>query len=179
VGANGGAWTGTVLHSFNGVDGVNPYAGLVIGKNGTLYGTTYGGGAPPGIGGTVFQLTPPAKIGGDWTETVLHSFAGDSDGANPAAGLVIGKDGTLYGTTQYGGTSNLGTVFQLTPPTKVGGTWSETVLHSFAGGSDGANPVAGLVIGQNGALYGTTTLGGVPYTCGLGPGCGTVFEVTP
>jgi uncharacterized repeat protein (TIGR03803 family) len=176
---NDGAWTGTVLHSFNGVDGGNPYADLVIGKNGTLYGTTYGGGAPPGVGGTVFQLTSPAKIGEAGTETVLYSFAGGSDGANPAAGLMIGTDGTLYGTTQYGGTSNLGTVFQLTPPTKIGGAWSETVLHSFTGGSDGANPVAGLVIGPNGVLYGTTTLGGVPYTCGLGPGCGTVFEVTP
>jgi uncharacterized repeat protein (TIGR03803 family) len=168
--AVGGAWTGTVLHSFGG----NPYAGLVIGKNDALYGTTYGGGGQ----GSVFQLTPPAKITGAWTETVLHSFAGN-DGAAPAAGLVIGTDGSLYGTTQYGGTSNFGTVFQLTPPTKVGDAWSETVLHSFAGGSDGANPVAGLVIGPNGALYGTTSFGGVPYTCGLGPGCGTVFEVIP
>jgi uncharacterized repeat protein (TIGR03803 family) len=127
----------------------------------------------------MFQLRPPARIGEAWTETVLYSFAGGSEGANPAAGLVIGPDGSLYGTTQYGGSSNLGTVFRLRSPAKAGKAWTETVLHSFAGGSDGANPVAGLVIGPNGALYGTTTLGGVPYTCGLGPGCGTVFEVTP
>jgi hypothetical protein len=78
----------------------------------------------------------------------------------------------------------MGTVFRLTPPNAIGGPWNETVLHSFAGGSDGANPgggygVGGLVMGPNGALYGTTGNGGVSYSCGWGPGCGTVFEVIP
>jgi len=150
----------TVLHSFNadGVDGVNPYGGLIFDKAGNLYGTTYGGGK---FGyGTVFKLSPS---GG---ETVLHSFNADgTDGINPYGGMVLGKKGNLYGTTYQGGTNGYGTVFKLTP------SGTETVLHSFAK-TDGAHPYAGVVLDKNGALYGTTVDGG-------DFGYGTVFKVVP
>src|SRR6202042_1701998 len=153
--------TETVLHAFakTGSDGQTPYAGLIQGSDGNLYGTTYFGGANGN--GTVFKVTPSG------TETVLYSFAGgSSDGANPEAGVIQGSDGNFYGTTLQGGASGLGIVFELTP----GGT--ETILHTFAGGgSDGANPSANLVQGSDGNLYGSTGAGGTS-------GNGTFFKVT-
>src|SRR5450631_3911763 len=93
----------TVLHSFafDGKDGFNPYAGLVLDKTtGNLYGTTYYGGAS--AAGTVFEITPTGA------ETVLYSFANDGkDGKNPYAGLVLDKTGNLYGTTNLGGANGL------------------------------------------------------------------------
>ncbi len=157
----------TVLYSFgaNGsADGAYPYAGLVQGSDGSLYGTTYSGGGPANAG-TAFKLTTAG------VETVLHSFSGRiTDGGAPN-GLMLGSDGNLYGTTYSGGTANAGTVFKLT----TAGTL--TVLYSFAGlaASDGANPLSGLI--QNpadGDLYGTTVAGG-PYSSGSG----VVFKVNP
>ena len=178
--AAGGGWTEQVLHSFdyNGTDGGYPYAGLIFDKNGNLYGTTDVGGdlacnAPYGCG-TVFQLTPAA--GGGWNEKVLYSFEGNPDGADPYAGLIFDAAGNLYGTTSYGGTYRncrygCGTVFELTPA--AGGGWTETVLHSFDGNPDGANPLfGGLIFDAAGNLYGTTYQGGT-YSYG------TVFELTP
>jgi uncharacterized repeat protein (TIGR03803 family) len=153
--------TETVLHTFakSGSDGETPYAGLIQGSDGNLYGTTYFGGA--GGFGTVFKVTP----GG--TETVLYSFAGGTDGEHPYAGVIQGSDGNFYGTTYQGGTSGYGTVFKLTP------SGTETVLYTFAGGSsDGANPEAGVIQGSDGNLYGTTLQGGAS-------GLGIVFELTP
>jgi uncharacterized repeat protein (TIGR03803 family) len=153
--------TETVLHTFPkvGSDGQTPYAGLIQGSDGNFYGTTYFGGGH-GLG-TVFKVTPSG------TETILYSFAGGSDGANPYAGVIQGSDGNFYGTTYTGGAGGVGTVFKLTP----GGT--ETVLYSFAGGSsDGANPEAGLTQAGDGNLYGATYLGGAA-------GFGTVFMITP
>jgi uncharacterized repeat protein (TIGR03803 family) len=87
-------------------------AGVVVGENGALYGTTIYGP----VAGTVFRLTPPSSVGGPWTETILHSFTDeDGDGAGPAAPLVFGRDGALFGTTEGGGTSGFGTVFQVSP----------------------------------------------------------------
>ena len=152
----------TVLHVFpkTGSDGANPYATVIQGSDGNLYGTTYNGGAS-GLG-TVFMLTPSG------TETVLYSFAGGSnDGANPYATVIQGSDGNFYGTTTNGGTSGLGTVFMLTP------SGTETVLYSFVGGSsDGAHPQAGLIQGSDGNFYGATYLGGASNL-------GTVFELRP
>jgi uncharacterized repeat protein (TIGR03803 family) len=96
----------------------------VLGKNGSLFGTTeYGGSAASGSAcvsfgasgcGTVFELKPPAAPGGAWTETVLHSFTGkDGDGAVPQANLTVGPAGVLYGTTWSGGTAGFGTVFSI------------------------------------------------------------------
>lgn len=180
----GAAWTETRLYSFAGAndgDGANPSTGVVVGNDGVLYGTTSQGGSEgyPYDGcncGTVFSLTPPASPGGPWTETVIHIFTNSGgDGANAVAGVLIGKGGVLYGTTQSGGTSGDGTVFSLTPPASPGGRWTEEVLLTFAG-SNGANPMTGVVIGKDRVLYGTTQIGGNPNCSG---GCGTVFSLTP
>jgi uncharacterized repeat protein (TIGR03803 family) len=159
--------TETVLHAFTGGnDGDDPIGGLIKDSAGNLYGTTVnGGGTGCGYGcGTVFKLAP------DGTETVLYAFTGGSDGAGPAAGLIKDSAGNLYGTTEGGGGTSCnsgygcGTVFEFAPD----GT--ETVLHAFTGGNDGATPFAGLIKDSAGNLYGTTFLGGT-Y------GGGVVFKV--
>jgi uncharacterized repeat protein (TIGR03803 family) len=162
----GGGWTENVLYSFgNGTDGAGPsVSGLIFDAAGNLYGTTYGGGIYRA--GTVFELTPQA--GGGWTENVLYSFGNGTDGADPQASLIFDAAGNLYGTTGYGGTHGLGTVFELTP--KPGGGWKEKVLHNFKK-ADGFRP-HGLIFDAAGNLYGTTVLGG-------GHNKGTVFEMMP
>jgi uncharacterized repeat protein (TIGR03803 family) len=181
------AWTETVLYSFKGgSDGISPFARLVADERGALYGTTINGGACASSDsgcGTVFKLTPPAKGQTAWTETVLYKFAGSPDGAFPFAGLIVDEQGAFYGTTNSGGTcpsSNFGcgTVFMLTPPAKGQTTWTETVLYSFKGGSDGGVPGAVLIADEQGALYSTTDFGG-SGTCDTSTGCGTVFKLTP
>jgi uncharacterized repeat protein (TIGR03803 family) len=112
--------TETVLHSFTGSDGANPFAGLIADGAGNLYGTTAAGGASGQ--GVVFKLSPSG------TETVLHAFTG-SDGANPEAGLIADSAGNLYGTTFSGGVGFHGVVFKLSP------SGTETVLHLFGDGS--------------------------------------------
>ena len=103
----------SLVHSFSGPDGDYSDAGLVLDASGNLYGTTAFGGADAGYAGTVFKLTPGAK--NKWTETLLHSFTGGSDGANPYGGLAIDGAGNLYGTAIGGGTSGKGVIFQTTP----------------------------------------------------------------
>ena len=149
----GGGWTRTLLYSFGSSanDGVYPYGGLVM-ANGVLYGTTVSGGAS-GLG-TVYSLMPS---GDNWIETVLYSFAGGTDVSNPYATLTMAS-GALYGTAPYGGTNGSGAVFALTPGT--GGSWSESLLCAFPGGTGGANPYGGVIIGASGGLYGATTNGG-------------------
>jgi hypothetical protein len=186
------AWTTTVLHRFayveGGADGRAPVAGLVADTNGTLYGTTlYGGNGPFGSCGyagcgTVFQLTPPKSGQGSWTETILHSFTGGSDGVHPEASLLLSAKGVLNGTTTNGGSSGWGTVFTLAPPAKSGNPWTENVIYRFQGApnADGAYPEAELISDVSGNLYGTTSGGGLTNPCGDETrGCGTVFEVTP
>jgi len=228
----GGVWTEAVLHSFtDGTDGLNPLAGVTIGKGGALYGTTYNannvfklsppaspggkwhstvlytfpctvtscaGGGPTGIVigkggvlysttvyggscsfspigcGTVFSLTPPATAGGAWTESTLYNFTGAADGESPQS-VAIGSGGVLYGAAEFGGSE--GTVFSLTPPASPGGAWTEATLHNFTGGTDGAAPAKGVVIGQGGVLYGTTIAGG-NGSPGV-RGYGTVYSLTP
>src|ERR1700690_1775589 len=164
------AQTYNVLHDFTGPDGAYPYGTLTMDRAGNFYGTTYGGGSGcNGYGcGTVFKLTH--KNSG-WILTPLYKFQAGNDGGFPTAGVTIGPDGTLYGTTAYGGggpcsqggapTAGCGIVFNLKPPasacTVVLCPWTETVLHRFTGGSDGAYPGFGnLVFDQAGSLYGTT-----------------------
>jgi len=158
------AQTFTTLYTFCSrpacADGEAPGAGVIMDKLGNLYGTTELGGAS--VYGTVFELTPSG------TETVLYNFCSAShctDGQVPSAGLAFGKKGNLYGTTSSGGAYNYGTVFEVTP------SGTETVLHSFASGADGAYPAGGVVFDKKGNLYGTTSAGGA-Y------GAGTVFEIT-
>jgi uncharacterized repeat protein (TIGR03803 family) len=103
------------------------------------------------------------------TFSVLHYFTGGADGANPLAGVTVGPSGVLYGTASAGGAHNAGTVFKLT---LRGSSWVFSPLNEFTGGSDGGAPYGGVVIGPNGALYGTTYSGG-------GADYGTVFELRP
>ena len=153
----------TVLHSFGqGKDGRTPYAGVVLDPSGRLFGTTYEGGGirtelcDKGCG-TVFTIGPNGE------EKVLHRFTGGPDGGLPFAGLIRDDAGNLFGTTEIGGASGVGTIFM------VDATGTETVLYSFAGQPDAQYPEAGLIRDALGNLYGTTAAGGV-Y------GLGTVFK---
>ncbi len=166
------AQTETVLYSFarQSGDGATPWDSLIMDTAGNLYGTTEQGGAY-GLG-TVFQLSPPVKTHGAWTETLLYSFGSQSaDGANPYDSLVIDTEGNLYGTTNAGGAYSLGTVFELSP--EKGGGWTEKLIYGFAGApNDGSLPYAGLIMDKKGNLYGTTQTGGANNV-------GTVFELSP
>ena len=108
----GGAWTEATLYSFTASDGC-PVGDLTMGSGGVLYGVTGSCTGPTSTGGELFSLTPPATAGGAWTKATLHNFTGGSDGGAPNGFLVIGSDGTLYGTTQSGGSGGDGTVFSL------------------------------------------------------------------
>jgi uncharacterized repeat protein (TIGR03803 family) len=149
-----------LLHKFDGADGTQPYAGLIIDNAGNLYGTAQRGGAY--AGGTVFKFAP------DGTLTTLHSFD-SSDGKYPLSDLIADAAGNLYGTTLNGGSGcQCGTVFKLAPDN------TETVLHLFKGTRDGRFPLSGLVMDGGGNLYGTTPAGG-----GRPCNCGVVFKITP
>lgn len=174
-----GKWTKTILHSFAGSDGAQPLTGVRADAGGALYGTTSLGGSSNQ--GTVFKLTPPAGGQTQWVKTILHSFAGgENDGAQPVGGVTADRGGTLYGTTSRGGRSNQGVVFKLTQPASGQTPWTMTILHNFAGGLDaGAGPLAGPFVDSDGALYGTTSKGGIAgTTCGPDR-CGIVYAVTP
>ncbi len=181
------AQTWTVLHTFSGPEGAGPEAGLTMDSAGDLYGTAWGGGNTGGACfntgcGTVFKMT---RHGSSWTVVPLYKFSGP-DGSNPMARVIIAPDGTLYGTTYYGGASGFGVVFRLQPPAaackSVLCPWTETVVHSFTGGIDGSNPSLGdLTVDRAGNVYGTTFTGGnTAGNCGLSTwGCGVVFELSP
>jgi uncharacterized repeat protein (TIGR03803 family) len=157
-----GTWTETVLHSFTGGDGAEPYAGLVFDAAGDLYGTTSWGGAYYGV---VFKLAPRAD--GTWKESVLHSFTG-SDGAGSST-LIFDAAGNLYGTAGGGigcAQAGCGVVFKLTP---TASGWTERVLHFFKG--YGQYPSGPVIFDQVGNLYGTAYSGSNNY--------GLVFEITP
>lgn len=158
----------TILHSFaGGKDGGNP-SGLTIDAHGNLYGTTGAGGTGSCNGGcgTVFKITPSGS------KSTLYSFKVAPDGNDPSAGLILDAEGNLYGTTFIGGSYGDGAVFKLSP-SRV-----ETVLYSFAGGTDGDQPVAPLVMDTEGNLYSTTASGGA--SCSVNYlGCGTVFKLAP
>jgi uncharacterized repeat protein (TIGR03803 family) len=158
-GADG--WTFEPLHSFTGPDGATPNGALLAASDGSLYGTTYTGGAS-GVGlvfsGAIFRI----GAGGEFA--LLHSFSG-LDGARPMAGLIEASDGFFYGTTWGGGSAGVGTVF------RTDSTGAVTVLHSFAG-ADGARPAASLLEASDGLLYGATTGGGAN-------GQGALFRIAP
>jgi uncharacterized repeat protein (TIGR03803 family) len=141
---------------------------MISDSSGNLYGTTRSGGDSDV--GTVFKLAPTGS--GGYTESVLHAFTGSSDGANPVGRLLMDSQGNLYGTTEFGGSNNTGTVFKLSPS---GGGYTESILYSFAAGSDGANPVACLIMDTTGNLYGTTAYGGGSSINSNG----TVFKLAP
>ncbi len=156
-----GNWTETVLWTFfDSNDGAFPTSGLIFDKSGNLYGTASSSDAF----GTVFELTPS---NGSWNFTTLHDFM-NGDGATPLGGVIFDSAGNLYGTTEEGGDHFVGVIFKLS---QSGGTWAETVLHSF-GPTEGNAPLAGLITGPQGLLYGTAGFGG-------GNGYGSVFAIAP
>lgn len=172
----------TVLHNFTGgVDGSTPEAGVTMDASGNLYGiAVYGGeaGGCEALGcGTVFKL---AHRGSSWIFSPLYSFTGGSDGAFPVARVVLGANGTLYGTTFAGGNAyggnGAGVVFNLRPPAHLQGSvfspWTETVLHTFAGDGDGAQPTGDLVFDRAGNIYGTAS-------CTSASCRGSVYELMP
>jgi uncharacterized repeat protein (TIGR03803 family) len=171
AGSSAKAQTFSVIHSFTdtATDGGYPNAGVTIRGN-ALYGTTLEGGEPCPNNhrcGTVYQVT---HVGSGWMTTPIFLFPSTgSGGIYPTARVVFGPDGHMYGTTSYGGASNDGVVFSLTPPLTFCKTvacfWTETLPHSFLGSpDDGAIPGYGdLIWDQRGDAYGTTTQGGMPY----------------
>ena len=157
--------------------GLYPNTRLIFGPDGSIYGTTWKGGAGACAGqgcGVVFKLQPPATLACrlafcPWTETVLYTFAGGADGSLPGP-LTFDAAGNIYGNTYYGGTADCqcGTVYELK---FSGGHWSKTILHSFSV-SDGADPDGPVVLDRAGNLYGTAITGGSSNT-------GVVYELSP
>jgi uncharacterized repeat protein (TIGR03803 family) len=169
----------TVLYSFESVEaGAYPESGLVADGTGAVYGTTSQGGdgfgGKPGAG-TVFKITPPVPGQKSWMESLVTDLD-ETHGKTPVGGLVMGADGALYGTTSGSltgkGAGTHGAVIKLTPPPAGQSRWLESPVHMFLGGLDGANPQGTLLLGTDGALYGTTFAGG-------GTGSGTIFKLTP
>ncbi|MGO9515975.1 MAG: choice-of-anchor tandem repeat GloVer-containing protein [Candidatus Korobacteraceae bacterium] len=171
----------SVIHNFaGGQDGSQPVAGMTMDKAGNFYGTASAGGAGYG---TVFRLTHKSSA---WILSPLYSFTGGNDGAGPVATMVVGPNGTLYGSTAAGGGgacskiyeySGCGTLFNLRPAASACKTalcpWTEAVLYRFAGGDDGAYPIGQLLFDQSGDIFGTTA----DYLQFVSSG--TVFELTP
>lgn len=159
------------LYTFTGgADGASPTSQFLFDTKDNLYGTTYAGGDvgcsnESSVGcGVVFRLSRAGK------ETVLYTFKGSPDAANPSWGLTVDSSGNGYGTTLYGGTSNLGAVFELSSK------GVESVLHSFSG-SDGSYPQSGLVL--VGTSFFSNTVQGGDLSCNSPYGCGTLFQLKP
>ncbi|HVI09245.1 MAG TPA: choice-of-anchor tandem repeat GloVer-containing protein [Candidatus Binatia bacterium] len=161
-----GGWKFRLIHAFTGGDdGASASAGrLTLDGKGNLYGVTTVGGANGD--GVVFEVTR-----GDtgWTLIPLYAFQDQPDGALPYGGVIFDKAGNLYGATYYAGVGDVGAVYELSPSS---GGWTETVLYSFAGGTDGSSPISTLAADKAGNLYGTTSAGGAPC------GCGVIFKMT-
>lgn len=179
-----GQWTESILYSFcaqkNCADGAFPFDTPTLDAAGNIYGTTDAGGTANDCAfgsscGAVFELS---RTNGGWTVTVLHSFD-ISEGEGPAASVVFDTAGNLYGTTYFGAstTCNMGcgSVYELSPAQN--GTWTETTLHMFENGKDGANPYGGVVTDATGNVYGATS-DGHGTACG-GTGCGAVYSIRP
>ena len=180
------AQTFSVIHNFfGGSDGASPQSGLTVDNRGNLYGTAGSGG--DGGGGTVFKMV---HQGSGWIFLTLYSFDTrlTDNGIAPEAAVVIGSNGSLYGTTEIGGVDGqgcdnygCGLVYNLRPPARATasalGQWTETVLYAFTGSPDGAHPEAAVVFDQAGNIYGTTlreapATGALPMNCYLPMGAG-------
>jgi hypothetical protein len=178
-------WTETVLHTFEGPDGAQPFEGVTlapplpflnnssVGPPGTLYGTTLFGGEGDSIdsGGVVFRLVPS---GGSWIYQTLYEFS-PGDG-RPGGPLVFDKSGNLYGMAGQGGGYGLGAVYELQPPQPGNTEWQEINIYNFSGPNGMISLYQGVVMDDGNHLYGTTTDGGTSQNCGAG--CGTVFQLS-
>lgn len=173
-----------VLYRFSGPDGNAP-SSLILDQSGNFYGITQSGGTgtaancPYGCG-TVFRLS---HSNGNWTLTTLHQFcsvASCLDGNSPTSALVLDSNGNLYGATQFGGSKNKGTVFELSPSA---GAWTETVLYNFCSLGDncpdGEEPSGAIARDALGNLYGATVGGGSGCSFQQMPGCGAAFQLSP
>jgi hypothetical protein len=178
---SGQSWTENTLYDFKGgADGGVPVATLIMDRDNNLYGTTpwFPEGNNPG---TVYQLTPSD---GTWTYSLLYTFPSGNEGAGAVSTLTMDKDGNLYGEASeegiVGGTCpyGCGSIFKLTPSS---GGWIYTDLYDFTGGADGGGPNGGVVLDDQGTLYGTTYFGGTGPNCQDGGrvGCGTAWKLTP
>jgi uncharacterized repeat protein (TIGR03803 family) len=167
----GPAWEESVIYSFtSGPDGGQPYNGVTLDAQGNLYGTAVTGGTGQtceGGCGVAYKLT---KTGSTWTQSVLYNFTGGEDGSGPGAGLSFDRDGNLYGMTPTGGAFGLGVIYKLSR--NGAGNWTQTVIHAFTGGEDGATGSAGRLLLSGGRFYGVATVGGAH-------GKGTVFRLNP
>ncbi len=190
----GPSWVMTPIYHFAGPpDGATPTSRVIFGPDGALYGTTMFGGTGSCVStvdgcGTVFKLQPPLTVCKTvlcpWRETVLYSFASQSDGENPQSEVAFDQAGNIYGTTYFGGTgpcndgfyTGCGSVFKLTHNSD--GNWSKSTLYSFQNSpNDGGFPYAGVTLDRAGNIYGTTSAGGMQ--CSDGGACGVVFKLSP
>jgi hypothetical protein len=147
---------------------------VAVDGTGALNGLTVNAGGSA----SVFRLTPAAG-GKQWTFATLSSFITEGGGSPPNDSLAFDDTGAIYGTVPNGAVFGLGAVFKMIPPAQSGGAWSNTLLYSFSGGADGDGPSSGVVLGKDGALYGTTRGGGSSQSnCSSGI-CGTLFRLTP
>jgi uncharacterized repeat protein (TIGR03803 family) len=170
-----GAFVYNPLYLFHGSDGAQPFAGVAIGPNGVVYGTTlFGGGMGCGGNGcgVIFKLTPPLTfcrmVFCSWDETVIYSPRGSSDPSGFFSTVLVDNAGNLYGVSFSGGSFENGTVYKLSP--SGGGNYTETTLYSFTGGDDGGEPMGDIAMDAAGNIYGTAAYGGAD-------GFGTVFKL--
>jgi uncharacterized repeat protein (TIGR03803 family) len=163
-------WTETLLYSFTGGSGgANPNSGLVWDSHGALYGVTVNGGATSS--GVAYKLTPPVLPSTQWSYAKIYDF-NQLTGVIPLAAPIFDGAGALIGASSSGGAVGFGTIYKLTPPASPGGQWTGAALYNFAGGADGLYPASTLVLGTDGAIYGTTQLGGNKNN-------GVAFMLTP
>jgi len=159
-------WTESTLYQFQEInDGFDPTGNLIFDHSGNMYGSMAVGGSGCYVGcGLIYELSPSGQ---GWQESVVYNFQGGGEFVEPL-GIIFNQSGNLVGTTAAGGENGLGSIFELTPGSSG---WNETTLYSFANGSNGNQPDAGLVEDTAGNFYGGTLFGS-----GYG---GVIFELSP
>jgi uncharacterized repeat protein (TIGR03803 family) len=171
---SGGNWSERIIYAPAAGGGISAsdvfYGGLILDSSGAVYGTEFDGGV--NSEGLAFKIAPLA--GGGFRETTLSNFGPTAtDAMQPWGPLTLDSSGNLYGLSLLGGASGNGTAYKLTPPAGGSGTWSNTVLYSFPGGSGGCQPEGNLILDKAGKLYGQTT------SCGGTANRGVIFRLTP
>jgi hypothetical protein len=180
-----------VIHTFSSQDGSYPVGGLLLDSSGNIYSPAQLGGDKAGVChsvggcGAVLQLTPNSS--GGYTPSIAHSFTGGSDGYGPVSNLTMTPSGVLYGAAlgaPSGATGNCfgpcGFIYQLTPSGT--GTWNESVVYTFTGGTDGGAPewFNGVTVDSSGHIFGAAPEFGIAGGCSsFANGCGVLYEITP